>query len=168
MAGPRTVDAFEAVDRPADLRPHVERRRPRPLDHHHPRRHVGKGAGIVGHHLAAHRMSDEDRPLDAQRPHEVVQVENEMPERVVGRGLAVAVPAQIDRVDAKPIEQTARQIVERMRMIAQPVHDDERRRAIVPPVAEVDAQGAGAEEAFGVHGGTTDYTDFTPSREIRG
>ena len=75
-----------------------------------------------------------------ERAHQVVQIEDEVPEAVVRRRLAVAVPAQVERDDVEAVEQAAREIVEGMRVIAQPVHDDQRRRGRVAPIAKVNAQ----------------------------
>src|SRR5262249_13010044 len=103
---------------------------------------------VAGDDLAAHRVPHDDGPLETQRADQVVQVEDEVAEAVVGCGLAVAVPAQVEREDVEAVEQAARQVVERVRVVAQAVHDDQRWQRGVTPVAEVDAQRPAAEEAL--------------------
>jgi len=148
ISGQRAVDAGEAVDGPAHLLLHARRRRTEALDDHQLGGTFGKAPRIVGHDFAAHRVPDEHRTFEAERANEVVQVEDEMTEAIVGRGLAVAVPAQVEGQNVKAVEQPARQIVEGVRVIAQPMDDDERRQGRIAPVAKVHAQRAAAEKSL--------------------
>ena len=108
----------------------------------------GKQPPIAGDDLAAHGVPDEHGALEAERADQVVQIEREVSEAVVRRGLAVAVAAQIERQDVEAVDQPARQVVEGVRVVAQAVHDDERGQPGIAPIAEVDAQRPAAKEAL--------------------
>ena len=150
LSGERLIDAAEAVDRPRHLLLHVGRWRAESLDDDQRRGDLGKAAGVRRDDLAAHRVADDHRVLEPERAHQVVQIEDEVPEVVVRRGLAVAVAAQVECQDVEAVEQPARELVEGVRVVAQPVHDHQRRLRRIAPVAEVDAQRAAAEEPLAV------------------
>ncbi len=89
--------------------------------------------------FAAHRVTDQHRLLQPQRAHHVAQIEDEVSEAVAGGCLAVAVTAQVECQHVVAIRQATREVVEGMRVIAQAMDENERPRAGVAPIAEVDA-----------------------------
>src|SRR5262245_22976811 len=159
MSGKGARDPREPLDGIFDLLVHVGRRRPETLDDHVGDRGLREAPRVRRDDLTAERVTDQGWALELQRADQVVQIEDEVAEGIVGRRLAVAVPAQIEGQHVVAIEQTAGEIVEGVRVIAEPMHDHDRGAGIDrgslrrgSPIAEVNPERAASEETLGVFG----------------
>ena len=105
---------------------HVGRRRPEALDDRPGARPPGQQPAYVATISPPIECPIRTGCCEPERADQVVEVEDEVAEVVVGRGLAVAVPAEIEGEHVEAVEKPASEIVEGVRVVAEPVHDHDR------------------------------------------
>ena len=123
----------------------------RPFAGREPRDPPGVGGGVLQRHHAAHGVPDQEEAVEPERSYRLTEILRVTRVRVVGRPgpFAVAVTAQVDRLDVEVGNEIRSDEVEPVGVRSAAVHAQHRlfpRRSVVQ---QVQAQAAGLEESAG-------------------
>ena len=109
--------------------------RAQPFDRNHPLNPSGTDAGVLQDNRATERVADERQWISVEVRREGFEVGCELRRAVLAADgpIAVTMPAQVDRIDAEPIDQAVGNAVPVSRVISSAVDENDRRQALIAP-----------------------------------